>query len=83
MTSSRKVGNLFGYSKKDTKENLGSCNNMEELLNKLIEKGWKPFGITCTDFIKGTGLECIPSYCFNPHPHMWFYVICLMNTKIS
>ena len=72
MTSSRKVGNLFGYSKKDTKENLGSCNNMEELLNKLIEKGWKPFGITCTDFIKGTGLECIPSYCFNPHPHMWF-----------
>lgn len=45
---------------------------MEELLNKLIEKGWKPFGITCTDFIKGTGLECIPSYCFNPHPHMWF-----------
>lgn len=72
MTSSRKVGNLFGYSKKDTKENLGSCNNMEELLNKLIEKGWKPFGITCTDFIKGTGLEWIPSYCFNPHPHMWF-----------
>ena len=72
MTSSRKVGNLFGYSKKDTKENLGSCNNMEELLNKLIKKGWKPFGITCTDFIKGTGLECIPSYCFNPHPHMWF-----------
>ena len=72
MISSRKVGNQFGYSKKDTKENLGSCNNMEELLNKLIEKGWKPFGITCTDFIKGTGLECIPSYCFNPHPHMWF-----------
>lgn len=45
---------------------------MEELLNKLIEKGWKPFGITCTDFIKGTGLECIPSYCFNPHPHICF-----------
>lgn len=45
---------------------------LEELLNKLIEKGWKPFWITCTDFIKGTGLEWIPSYCFNPHPHMWF-----------
>ena len=72
MTGSRKVGNPFGYSKKDTKENFGSWNNMEELLNKLIEKGWKPFGITCTDFIKGTWLEWIPSYCFNPHPHMWF-----------
>ena len=47
-------------------------NNLEQLLNSLIEKGWKPFGITCIDFIKGTGLECIPSYCFNPHPHMWF-----------
>ena len=46
--------------------------DLEQLLNSLIEKGWKPFGITCTDFIKGTGLECIPSYCFNPHPHMWF-----------
>ena len=44
---------------------------LEELLNKLIEKGWKPFWITCTDFIKGTGLEWIPSYCFNPQPHMW------------
>ena len=45
---------------------------MESILNKLIEMGWKPFGITCTDFIKGTWLEWIPSYCFNPHPHMWF-----------
>ena len=47
-------------------------NKLEQLLNNLIEKGWKPFGITCTDFIKGTGFEWIPSYCFNPHPHMWF-----------
>ena len=47
-------------------------NKLEQLLNSLIEKGWEPFGITCTDFIKGTGLEWIPSYCFNPHPHMWF-----------
>ena len=46
--------------------------DLEQLLNSLIKRGWKPFGITCTDFIKGTGLECIPSYCFNPHPHMWF-----------
>lgn len=45
---------------------------LEELLNSLIQRGWKPFGITCTDFIKGTGLEWIPSYCFNPHPHVWF-----------
>ena len=51
---------------------MGKKSELEQLLNNLIEKGWKPFGITCTDFIKGTGLECIPSYCFNPHPHMWF-----------
>lgn len=49
MTSSTKVGNLFGYSKKDTKENLSSCNNMEELLSKLIERGWKPYWIDKDD----------------------------------
>lgn len=49
MTSSRKAGNRFGYSKKDTKENLGSCNNMEELLSKLIERGWKPMWIEKED----------------------------------
>lgn len=49
MTSSRKTGNRFGYSKKDTKENLGSCNNMEELLSKLIERGWKPYWIDKDD----------------------------------
>lgn len=47
-------------------------NKLEKLLNMLIQRGRKPFGIICTDFIKGTGLEWIPSYCFNPHPHMWF-----------
>ena len=47
-------------------------NKLEQLLNTLIQRGRKPFGIICTDFIKGTGLEWIPSYCFNPHPHMWF-----------
>lgn len=38
MTSSRKVGNRFGYSKKETKENLGGWNNLEKLQELFTDR---------------------------------------------
>lgn len=38
MTSSRKVGNRFGYSKKETKENLCGWNNLEKLQELFTDR---------------------------------------------
>jgi len=38
MTSSRKVWNRFGYSKKETKENLGGWNNLKKLQELFTDR---------------------------------------------
>ena len=49
MTSSRKVGNLFGYSKKDTKENK-KLREENEMLR--CNKGWTPEKVWHEEFIQ-------------------------------